>query len=438
MSFGIETNWKDEILNGEAKYRKRKNGQIIDDNFTLEQTTPAIQEPTPLNRANLSVPIGEIKMFSSQRNDEKYLLCDGSIVRKNDFPLLLDKLHDSRGKVEFVALDALSGGGSSAGLYNTSRELWADGNEVFATYGGENAFLYSDNNGRSFEAKTISSSTKITINKIIKYNGKYFAFGRTSSDYLRILVSTDLMNWEIISIASTEVGSIKGDVVFGDNFVAIQAGNTTAYSNRYLIYSTDGGTTWVTGGTVTSKWYSMCYFKNTIYASTASGTIYKYDFGANTWTKVTTTGFTISNEILIGKINDKYMYLHDIETGKLYRTSNGTDFSLWTNETFTSLLSKNTETTSKIFLTKLNEVYEIKENEAGTQYIEKNFVSATNTEFKLTYGICLVETDETFVYDNGNGFHVGLLYTEKNYLLLPKVIDEANQVYGYIKALMEV
>lgn len=438
MSFGIETNWKDEILNGEAKYRKRKNGQIIDDNFTLEQTTPAIQEPTPLNRANLSVPIGEIKMFSSQRNDEKYLLCDGSIVRKNDFPLLLDKLHDSRGEVEFVALDVFDGSGSSGGLYSTTRQLWADGNEVFATNNSENQFLYSDNNGRSFETKTISSSANIGIYKVIKYNGKYFAFGKTSSDYLRILVSTDLINWEIISAISTEIGAINGDVVFGDNFVGLQAGYGSSLSHRYLLFSRDGGTTWTLSATVSSKWYSMCYFKNVLYATTSAGTIYTYNFETNTWTKVTTTGYTISNEILIGKINDKYMYLHDIETGKIYRTSNGTDFSLWTNETFTSLLSKNTETTSKIFLTKLNEVYEIKENEAGTQYIEKNFVSATNEEFELSYGICLVETDETFVYDNGNGFHVGLLYTEKNYLLLPKVIDEANQVYGYIKALMEV
>ena len=49
----IEPNWKDEILSDAEKYRIRKNNEIIEDNISIEQITPTIQEPTPLNKRNL-------------------------------------------------------------------------------------------------------------------------------------------------------------------------------------------------------------------------------------------------------------------------------------------------------------------------------------------------------------------------------------------------
>ena len=84
----IEPNWKDKILSGVPKYRMRKNNEIIQDDFTLEQITPSIQEPTPLNKLNLETPIGEIRLFSNERNDNKYLLCDGSRIYLEDYPEL--------------------------------------------------------------------------------------------------------------------------------------------------------------------------------------------------------------------------------------------------------------------------------------------------------------------------------------------------------------
>lgn len=92
MNDTIEPNWKDEILNGEAKYRKRKNGEIIDDDFTLEQIAEVIQTPTALNKANLETPIGEIRMFVNKRSDSKYLLCDGSRIYIEDYPELAERL----------------------------------------------------------------------------------------------------------------------------------------------------------------------------------------------------------------------------------------------------------------------------------------------------------------------------------------------------------
>lgn len=92
MSNLIEPDWKDEILSGEPTYRKRKNGDIVEDNFTLEQITPVIQTPTPLNKKNLETPIGEIRYFSNLRNDGRYLLCDGSLIKSEDYPEMIGKL----------------------------------------------------------------------------------------------------------------------------------------------------------------------------------------------------------------------------------------------------------------------------------------------------------------------------------------------------------
>ena len=48
-------NFKDEILNGEPKYRIRdKNGNILFDNCSIEQITETLQQPTPLNNATIS------------------------------------------------------------------------------------------------------------------------------------------------------------------------------------------------------------------------------------------------------------------------------------------------------------------------------------------------------------------------------------------------
>jgi hypothetical protein len=92
MSNLIEPNWKDEILAGNEKYRIRKNGDIIQDDIDIEQTTATIQTGTPLTKANLENPIGEIRYFVNEKNDSKYLLCDGSRINRIDYPALLEIL----------------------------------------------------------------------------------------------------------------------------------------------------------------------------------------------------------------------------------------------------------------------------------------------------------------------------------------------------------
>lgn len=76
---------KDEILNGEPKYRlKDENGNVIYDNFSIEQITPVIQEGTPLNKVlfdsimSYLVPSGFIGMWSGSVIPNGWYLCDGN------------------------------------------------------------------------------------------------------------------------------------------------------------------------------------------------------------------------------------------------------------------------------------------------------------------------------------------------------------------------
>ena len=67
---------KDEILNGDPKYRIRdKEGNIIFDNLTIEQITPIIQEGTPLNKVlfdKIGTNLSEIKSDTSRYGKTLY------------------------------------------------------------------------------------------------------------------------------------------------------------------------------------------------------------------------------------------------------------------------------------------------------------------------------------------------------------------------------
>lgn len=88
---------KDEILNGEPKYRLRdENGDIIYDNVSVEMTTPVVEEGTPLNKAlfdsigndlSTRIPKGLICMWSGATIPTGWFLCDGT----NGTPDLRDR-----------------------------------------------------------------------------------------------------------------------------------------------------------------------------------------------------------------------------------------------------------------------------------------------------------------------------------------------------------
>lgn len=75
---------KDEILEGEPRYRIRdKNNNIINDDVLIERTTPVLQEGTPVNKAlfdkiiSFLVPSGLICMWSGSIVPNGWFLCNG-------------------------------------------------------------------------------------------------------------------------------------------------------------------------------------------------------------------------------------------------------------------------------------------------------------------------------------------------------------------------
>jgi hypothetical protein len=96
--------WIDEVLevsedSNIPKYIIRdKEGSIIQDDVSIELKTPVLEEATPLNRANLqnaeehSTKIGEIRCFSDEVVNDKYLECNGGIIGIQYYPLISDNL----------------------------------------------------------------------------------------------------------------------------------------------------------------------------------------------------------------------------------------------------------------------------------------------------------------------------------------------------------
>lgn len=76
--------FKDEILNGEPRYRVRDiDGNLIHDNAAIEMSTDVIQEGTPLNKVFFEqifaqlVPQGLICMWSGSEVPTGWYLCNG-------------------------------------------------------------------------------------------------------------------------------------------------------------------------------------------------------------------------------------------------------------------------------------------------------------------------------------------------------------------------
>lgn len=107
---------KDEVLEGEARYRIRdNNGNIIFDNLTIEQITPTTQEGTPINKA----------LFESLQNDiydiinEKTTFLLGEIEATSDCQeLSISGLNIKKNEEIFIIFRSqnyLVGAGSSMG-----------------------------------------------------------------------------------------------------------------------------------------------------------------------------------------------------------------------------------------------------------------------------------------------------------------------------------
>lgn len=120
---------KDEILNGEPKYRiSDENGNILFDNLRIEQITPIIQGGTPLNKAlfeNLQKDIYDVI-------DKKTTFLLGEVEALNDCQQLeIKNLNVKKNEELFIVFrtrNSLVGGGDSSGYSLKINDV-----EVFST-----------------------------------------------------------------------------------------------------------------------------------------------------------------------------------------------------------------------------------------------------------------------------------------------------------------
>ena len=101
---------KDEILTGEPRYRLRDgNGNILQDNISIEQITPATQEGTPINKALLEAI--QVEML----NDSKQVIIDYTFEEDTDELTItdLDMVADG-GFYDFAITGALTSNSISA------------------------------------------------------------------------------------------------------------------------------------------------------------------------------------------------------------------------------------------------------------------------------------------------------------------------------------
>lgn len=187
----IEPNWKDEILSDTERYRIRKNNEIIQDDISIEQITPTIQEPTPLNKKTLETPIGEIRFFSNQRDDRKYLLCDGSRIYTEDYPELV-KVLPRKYTYSTLPLDTAYNKVTQI-RYFPEKDIFIMVRQGVSDTIGFGIFTSSD--GNSWTLRYTSANAYYYYPPTIQYMKELNLFVGVSS--LVVMVSSDGYNWTL-------------------------------------------------------------------------------------------------------------------------------------------------------------------------------------------------------------------------------------------------
>lgn len=163
----------------------------------MEQITPAIQEPTPLNKANLETPLGEIRIFSNSRNDDKYLLCDGSRIYVEDYPEL-SKIIPKKYTYDTLALDTAYGKVTQVS-YFPQKSLYIMVRQGVSDSLGFGIFTSTD--GNNWILRYTSTVAFYNNQPTIQYMPELNLFVGVNS--LVVVVSSDGYNWTLTKSLSS-------------------------------------------------------------------------------------------------------------------------------------------------------------------------------------------------------------------------------------------
>lgn len=237
---------KDEILTGEPRYRIRdNNGNIIQDNVAIEKTTPVKQEATPINKKlfqdlyNDISPKGIIKSFSSIKDREGYLLCDGGTVYKSDYPELYKEIttYDIFKIVTAVEINPTGGTGFEGAI--------AEANNVFfiATRYGSNdrSHVWYSHDGYLWGkcVSTMPDGNDVLVGALY-VNGVYYIFV-VYNKMPSVFYGADLNNLTQAIIYNTSLQYLNS-FAYNNGVFSVIVGDTSneGSGNRKILYSTDG------------------------------------------------------------------------------------------------------------------------------------------------------------------------------------------------------
>lgn len=406
---------KDEILTGEPRYRVRdNNGNITQDNVTIEQITPVKQEGTEINKKLLKdlyddvSPIGNIKLYSNKENRPKKLLCDGSIVFASDYPKLRDKI---------IGYDLYSFKTYTEAGITGARCFYINGYFI-VTFADKKIYYSEDGN----EWTTVT--TPVNLYYMSGENGDYFA---TAHGYYYVYHSTDLVNWTRVTKPTGATDGISATDILYKNGVLVIGGD---YGHLY--YSLDKGKTWVNinnGAGSNSAVYFMGYVKNKYIVQlkiTGSARAMYISSNGTDWEK---TEFA-DNGILslnLSDYNDNYIYaIPNSSEAILARSEDGINF-----ENFSLPQSG----FSVVFVAE-EKVYLFPNGLKGNGLYSSNLIDwhelVVENTASASFGLANNEEKMLLVKDE----EISEYYLDgrEKKMVLPTMIDETNQLYGYINS----
>ena len=426
---------KDEILNtlgqpdNAPRYSIRdNNGSIIYDNVQLEMKTPLKQEGTPINKKlfqdlyNEISPKGIIKSFSSMKDRKGYLLCDGSMIYKSDYPEIYREItsYDIFQILKPTQINPAGGSSFKSDLFETNNKFF-----ITTNYSGdEDAHVWYSDDGYTW-TKCISDmpNGNDTFYGAFYVNGVYYLFVRYNK-YPTVFYGSNLNNLTQQKVYNSDAYTIEGIAYNNDTFVVV-----VKYDNTLrLIYSTNG-TTWKEAKSTTNSVYDKLFvLNNTFYlyvhgsSSSTSSTYTRYEStdGINWTSSDVSTGLIVKSSY---PIYDNYVW--QMNSSTLQRTN---DLQTWEDyKTYDKNFGSVTLVIDKYGVFYLihgtyNFAYSFDLDDFNTDLI---YTNAPSSNICANDNIILTKQSSSLIRIYLDGSEAEMT--------LPTLIDKTNQIYGYIQ-----
>lgn len=386
---------------------------------------------------NIINPIGKVSYFSHKINNEKYLLCDGSLIKSEDYPGMVSKLEKKYNKLKSGTL--IEGAGTSMGAIRYSKSL-----KCFITWTGKIIKFAKDNDN----IETINVGVNVSQHRLVSRDscGNIYFVKSTNeggSGYADYLFKFDISTNTKTTIGLANVSDSKiynyleciNDIVYT---ISMDTTDTSAYVYPYNVADETRPTLKLTS---TKTFIDYCVYKNKLYFYTQKKCFIVN--GSSYETK--DINLPISAFKIVATENEMFL-LDTTNAGNNYKSSDGINFvkcfsgiKLTSSDGNSSLVSSGAQSGSN--LTSDGCLIDL------TDLFRRTVID--NFELSSASGVVKKENGNILIYSSKNNY---VEYKPSDYLILPNIIGvinskvretedytnaESNYVYPYIKVLEE-